>query len=89
MSKKTVFNFQRDASQIALEDLGFDRVQEYAERLSDEQLVNYIMAEAERFRQSRLKDVSLSTRFVIKPLNALCQNKSLELRRKGALNLYL
>ena len=57
-SMKTQFRFQPDASQIVCDDIGFEKVQEYADQMSDEQLVQYIMAEAERFRQSRLKDVS-------------------------------
>jgi len=57
-SQKTQFVFQPDASQIVCEDIGFEKVQEYADQMSDEQLVQYIMAEAERFRQSRLKDLS-------------------------------
>lgn len=50
--------FQSDASQIECKELGFENYQEYAEQMSNEDLIAYIMAEAERFRVSRVKDVS-------------------------------
>lgn len=58
VSKRTQFVFQSDASQIECKELGFENYQEYAEQMSNEDLIAYIMAEAERFRVSRVKDVS-------------------------------
>ena len=59
-SRKTMFNFQNDARSMETTPLRFDRVQEYAEHLTDDHLRQYINKEMVNFRNERLEDVSES-----------------------------
>ena len=61
-SRKSTFAFQPDADRIENQPLRFDRCVEFADRLSNDQLIQYIMAEFQNFRNERLEDVSTRTR---------------------------
>ena len=59
--RTSVFDFKDNAEDIPYVPLNAERVEEYAENLSEQQLINFIMVESENYRQDRLKDVSVQS----------------------------
>jgi len=57
-SRKKTFNFQDDPNQIKHVPLSFERCVEYSEDMSNDNLIDFIMREAENFRQQQLRAVS-------------------------------
>lgn len=64
-SRKTTFSFQNDAMRIPDEPLHFDRYEQFAENMREEDLIEYIMSEYQNYQTDRVHDVSSS------PPNAL------------------
>ena len=64
-SRKKTFNFQDDPSQIKHVPLSFERCVEYSEDMSNDNLIDFIMREAENFRQQQLRAVSGHPHFSI------------------------
>ena len=60
-SKKTMFAFQEDASQIENKPFSFDQFSEFSRDMNEQHLIQYIMGEMGRFRQERIEDVSAIT----------------------------
>lgn len=57
-SRKKTFQFQPDASLIESSALQFEQRREFGENLRPEQLMDYIMQEAQRCKEERQNDVS-------------------------------
>ena len=57
VSKKT-FNFQEDPNAIVRSDFNSERCEEYADDMSKEKLIQYIINEMKNFQQDRIQDVS-------------------------------
>ena len=60
-SRKKTFVFQENPDQILHQDLQFKRCEEYLEQMTDEHLIEFIMNEAENFRNQQINDVSATT----------------------------
>ena len=60
-SRKKTFVFQENPDQILHQDLQFKRCEEYLEQMTDEHLIEFIMNEAENFRNQQINDVSAAT----------------------------
>ena len=50
--------FQEDPSKIKCDPINFQQYEEFAERLTEDDLRRYIQREADRFKNERLEEVS-------------------------------
>lgn len=57
-SRKTTFSFQNNAENIRMEPIHFDRYEQFAERMDENQLIEYIMSEFNNFHSERMNDLT-------------------------------